>query len=37
MLQFDPEQIRIIDKRIQSKDIAAVIGRPGSGKTTVGI
>jgi energy-coupling factor transporter ATP-binding protein EcfA2 len=36
MIEFDPEQIRIIDWRLTAKDIAAVIGPPGCGKTTVG-
>jgi superfamily I DNA and/or RNA helicase len=35
-IQFDPEQIRVMNKRMYAKDIAAVIGPPGSGKTTVG-
>ncbi|MGH9953998.1 MAG: AAA domain-containing protein, partial [Nitrososphaeraceae archaeon] len=36
MIEFDPEQIRIIDWRLTANDIAAVIGPPGCGKTTVG-
>src|SRR5918992_2837897 len=36
MIRFDSEQIRIIDWRMTAKDIAAVIGPPGCGKTTVG-
>ena len=36
MIEFDSEQIRIIDWRLTAKDIAAVIGPPGCGKTTVG-
>jgi energy-coupling factor transporter ATP-binding protein EcfA2 len=36
MIEFDSEQIRIIDWRMTAKDIAAVIGPPGCGKTTVG-
>jgi ABC-type oligopeptide transport system ATPase subunit len=36
MIQLDPEQIRIMDWRLAAKDIAAVIGPPGCGKTTVG-
>ena len=36
MIEFDSEQIRVIDWRLTAKDIAAVIGPPGSGKTTVG-
>jgi superfamily I DNA and/or RNA helicase len=35
-IRFDPEQIRVMDRRMHAKDIAAVIGPPGSGKTTVG-
>jgi ABC-type phosphate transport system ATPase subunit len=35
-IEFDPEQIRIINWRMTAKDIAAVIGPPGCGKTTVG-
>ena len=29
MIEFDSEQIRIIDWRMTAKDIAAVIGPPG--------
>jgi energy-coupling factor transporter ATP-binding protein EcfA2 len=36
MIQFDSEQIRMMDWRLAAKDIAAVIGPPGSGKTTLG-
>src|SRR5437899_2074175 len=36
MIRFDPEQIRIMEWRVGAKDIAAVIGPPGSGKTTLG-
>jgi hypothetical protein len=36
MIRLDPEQIRIMDWRLGAKNIAAVIGPPGSGKTTIG-
>jgi ABC-type phosphate transport system ATPase subunit len=36
MIEFDPEQIHIIDWRLTANDIAAVIGPTGCGKTTVG-
>jgi energy-coupling factor transporter ATP-binding protein EcfA2 len=36
MIRFDSEQIRMMDWRLAAKDIAAVIGPPGSGKTTLG-
>ncbi|MFZ0510351.1 MAG: AAA domain-containing protein [Candidatus Nitrosopolaris sp.] len=36
MIRLDPEQIRIMDWRLGAKDIAAVIGPPGCGKTTIG-
>jgi energy-coupling factor transporter ATP-binding protein EcfA2 len=35
-LHFDSEQLRIMDWRASSGDIAAVVGPPGCGKTTVG-
>jgi len=36
MIRFDSEQIRMMDWRLAANDIAAVIGPPGSGKTTLG-
>lgn len=36
VLHFDSEQLRIMDWRASSGDIAAVVGPPGCGKTTVG-
>ena len=33
---LDSEQLRILNWRASSKDIAAVVGPPGCGKTTVG-
>jgi energy-coupling factor transporter ATP-binding protein EcfA2 len=36
VLHFDSEQLRIMDWRSSSGDIAAVVGPPGCGKTTVG-
>jgi len=35
-LGFDAEQLRVLNWRASTKDIAAVIGPPGCGKTTVG-
>lgn len=35
-LGFDTEQIRVLNWRASNKDIAAVVGPPGCGKTTVG-
>jgi energy-coupling factor transporter ATP-binding protein EcfA2 len=36
MIRLDSEQNRIMDWRLGAKDIAAVIGPPGCGKTTIG-
>lgn len=35
-LHLDEEQLRILNWRVDNKDIAAVVGPPGCGKTTVG-
>ena len=35
-LGFDTEQLRVLSWRASTKDIAAVVGPPGCGKTTVG-
>ena len=35
-LGFDTEQLRVLNWRASNKDIAAVVGPPGCGKTTVG-
>ena len=35
-LSLDPEQLRVLNWRAFTKDIAAVVGPPGCGKTTVG-
>jgi len=36
VIRLDAEQNRIMDWRLGSKDIAAVVGPPGCGKTTIG-
>ena len=35
-LSLDTEQLRVLNWRARTKDIAAVVGPPGCGKTTVG-
>jgi flagellar biosynthesis GTPase FlhF len=35
-LSLDTEQLRVLNWRAFTKDIAAVVGPPGCGKTTVG-